>query len=453
MEPKNPTPNREEDLAKLSKEELINLVLKLEQAKPKDQTDDNPTTLTQATKPKKKQKKTKEIDFQNCEKEYVAVKFAYIGINYQGLAIQENTTQTIEHHLFDAMSRTKMIKDYKSCHYSRCARTDAGVSALGNVFSAALRKTKKGDYARIINKNLPEDIRVTGIAPVHRSFDARFNCLYREYTYFFIQDDMNIERMRRAAKLLEGMNDFRNFCKIDLLNVKTFTRRILHFEIEKVEGEPDDSRVAMWRFKIRGFSFLWHQVRCMVAILFLIGRGKEEPEVITDMLDIENMPRKPQYDMASEVPLILKDCAFENVNFSFDPVANLDLWQTYQKRIEDMAITRVLNEMILRYSQNIIYKSSDLLPLMTLGEKPKISEETKEDKNGEVEDSTEIPEVIAPTWRYKKFIDIAPSIEGRRDNGKRTYIKLLNRRTASSYEERLEQMSEAKLKKKKQKEF
>lgn len=30
---------------------------------------------------------------------------------------------------------------------------------------------------------------------------------------------------------------------------------------------------------IRGSAFLWHQVRCMVAVLFMIGHGFESPEV------------------------------------------------------------------------------------------------------------------------------------------------------------------------------
>lgn len=33
--------------------------------------------------------------------------------------------------------------------------------------------------------------------------------------------------------------------------------------------------------KIKGSAFLWHQVRCMVAVLFLIGQGLESPDVRT----------------------------------------------------------------------------------------------------------------------------------------------------------------------------
>ncbi|KAL7617024.1 hypothetical protein Lser_V15G00158 [Lactuca serriola] len=31
--------------------------------------------------------------------------------------------------------------------------------------------------------------------------------------------------------------------------------------------------------RIKGSAFLWHQVRCMVAVLFLIGQGLESPDV------------------------------------------------------------------------------------------------------------------------------------------------------------------------------
>lgn len=37
----------------------------------------------------------------------------------------------------------------------------------------------------------------------------------------------------------------------------------------------------LWVIKIRGSAFLWHQVRCMVAVLFLVGRGLESPDVGT----------------------------------------------------------------------------------------------------------------------------------------------------------------------------
>ena len=35
----------------------------------------------------------------------------------------------------------------------------------------------------------------------------------------------------------------------------------------------------MYEITVTGKAFLQHQIRCMVAILFLIGNGLEKPEV------------------------------------------------------------------------------------------------------------------------------------------------------------------------------
>lgn len=37
------------------------------------------------------------------------------------------------------------------------------------------------------------------------------------------------------------------------------------------------------------------QVRCMMAVLFLIGQKLEAPEIINQLLDVQSNPRKPQY--------------------------------------------------------------------------------------------------------------------------------------------------------------
>ncbi len=129
-----------------------------------------------------------------------------------------------------------------------------------------------------------------------------------------------------------GEHDFRNFCKIDVQNVNNFRRRILSFTVDRIGGHPPRCQhseregegegegeveggdeclcSSLWAFTIRGYAFLWHQVRCMVAVLFLIGNGLESPNIVTTLLDIERTPRKPSYEMASELPLVLFHCSF-----------------------------------------------------------------------------------------------------------------------------------------------
>lgn len=47
----------------------------------------------------------------------------------------------------------------------------------------------------------------------------------------------------------------------------------------------------MYVIKIRAKAFLWHQIRCIMGILLLIGQNKEAPSVIEELLDVEKNPR------------------------------------------------------------------------------------------------------------------------------------------------------------------
>ena len=118
--------------------------------------------------------------------------------------------------LFECLKKTKLIEDVSKANYSRCGRTDKGVSALGQVVAMELRTnllqgpgvkvqdgsiahTRKGDtdkelpYMVILNRNLPDDIRVLSWTPVDPDFSARFSCTHRTYKYFFPRGDMNLE--------------------------------------------------------------------------------------------------------------------------------------------------------------------------------------------------------------------------------------------------------------------
>jgi tRNA pseudouridine(38-40) synthase len=53
---------------------------------------------------------------------------------------------------------------------------------------------------------------------------------------------------------------------------------------------PGDQLFVM---TITGQAFLWHQVRCMAAILMLVGSGQEDVSIVQRLLDIEATPRKP----------------------------------------------------------------------------------------------------------------------------------------------------------------
>ena len=172
------------------------------------------------------------------------------------------------------------------------------------------------DYCKMLNSVLPEHIQVVAWAPcARRDFSARFDCVGRTYKYFFPLGGLDLGAMNEAGERLCGEHDFRNFCKMDVNNgVVNYMRRITEVKAELV-GSTSEARdpYAMCALTVAGKAFLWHQIRCVVAVLFRVGEGKESPGVIDELLNVEKNPRRPQYVMASELPLNLFDCQFEDV--------------------------------------------------------------------------------------------------------------------------------------------
>jgi tRNA pseudouridine38/39 synthase len=356
-----------------------------------------------------KVKAQKEIDPNRYSTRFIALKFAYLGKSYGGFEFHSSAPlPTIEEVLWEALAKACLVFpadknkiDFECCEYSKCGRTDRGVSAFGQVIGLRVRSNRplpkqkiesvlhemnpenpaQGEpsteveqpgevsaeaepsfdpikdeiqYCRVLNRLLPNDIRVLAWCPAPPSdFSARFSCKERQYRYFFTQPVfspmpsqlessvgqpglkdgwVSIEKMREGAKLFEGLHDFRNFCKIDSSKqITNFERRILEADIEEVKdiqsvlpylGLPEMRPAALgdslqtfpkvYSFNVRGTAFLWHQIRHMVSILFMIGQELESPSIITELLDVKKNPRKPSYTMADETPLVLWDCVFDD---------------------------------------------------------------------------------------------------------------------------------------------
>ncbi len=61
-------------------------------------------------------------------------------------------------------------------------------------------------------------------------------------------------------------------------------------------------------------------------------------QLVTRLLDVVATPRKPQYGMASEVPLCLYDCGFEELQWHTDPAAHSRTLDALFAQWEDKAL-------------------------------------------------------------------------------------------------------------------
>lgn len=119
-------------------------------------------------------------------KRKVAVLIGYSGHGYKGMQLNY-PNKTIEGDLFEAFVRAGAISransnDPKKSSLVRCARTDKGVHAAGNVISLKLI-IEEPDIVQKINSHLPAQIRVWGILRTLSSFNCYQMCDSRVYEY------------------------------------------------------------------------------------------------------------------------------------------------------------------------------------------------------------------------------------------------------------------------------
>lgn len=119
-------------------------------------------------------------------KRKVAVLIGYAGTGYKGMQINHHE-KTIEGDLFAAFVAAGAIakinaNDPKKSSFVRCARTDKGVHAAGNVISLKL-VIEEEDIVQKINEKLPEQIRVWGIQRTNNAFNCYQACDSRWYEY------------------------------------------------------------------------------------------------------------------------------------------------------------------------------------------------------------------------------------------------------------------------------
>ncbi len=213
----------------------------------------------------------------------------YDGTNYSGWQIQPDV-KTVQGVLKNAV---ETLVDHKVKLYG-ASRTDAGVHALGQV---AAFKTKKNHSLKTIKKGLnallPDDIRVVDVEEVDSSFHPRFNAKGKTYKYRFfigevvppferlycyhIKGKVDIDKMVFAANFFVGEKDFSSF-RDSMCTAKNPVKKIKVSKFNLLNN-------GILEYIITGDSFLHHMVRNIAGTLLWIGKGKIEPESVTEIFE------------------------------------------------------------------------------------------------------------------------------------------------------------------------
>jgi tRNA pseudouridine38-40 synthase len=226
---------------------------------------------------------------------------AYDGSDYSGWQIQP-CEPTIQGELQAALGRicgeTPLPQG--------SGRTDAGVHALGQVASIALRAPiPAGNLLRALNKTLPEAIRILEARPVADAFHARHSAVAKTYEYrifrgaicpptlarFVHSCTWKLDRalLNEAAAAVMGEHDFTSFAATDAdaaqraSAVETEPSAIRRIFVSRWEDDSPETG-ALLIYRVRGNGFLHHMVRNLVGTMLEIGRGQVSAGSMTQIL-------------------------------------------------------------------------------------------------------------------------------------------------------------------------
>ncbi|CAZ80377.1 unnamed protein product [Tuber melanosporum] len=257
-------------------------------------------------------------------KKKVAVLIGYCGTGYRGMQLNP-PHKSIESDLFEAFVQAGAISkansdDPKKSSLVRCARTDKGVHAAGNVISLKLI-IEDPDITEKINSYLPEQIRVWGIVRTVGSFSSYHQCDSRRYEYLvpshcFIPphpksylakktyriSPKRLQRVREGFRSYEGTHNFHNFTIQKTFNDPSSKRFIKSFEVL----DPIIINNTEWlSLRVHGQSFMMHQIRKMVGMVMMVVRTGCPLERIKEACGprVVSIPKAPSLGLLLESPV------------------------------------------------------------------------------------------------------------------------------------------------------
>lgn len=213
----------------------------------------------------------------------------YEGTKYNGWQKQGNTPNTIQEKFENILLKLcgKPVEIFGS------GRTDAGVHAKGQVanFKAELDMTSV-EIRDYFNRYLPEDVAVILVEEVEERFHARLNAKRKTYEYriwagtvpevfgrrtrYNYDGKLDTELMKKGAKFLVGVHDFKAFCTATRIKKSTIR------EIHSLDVAERENEIII---TVCGDGFLYNMVRIITGTLIEIGRGERTPDSIKDVLE------------------------------------------------------------------------------------------------------------------------------------------------------------------------
>ncbi|MGN0795403.1 MAG: tRNA pseudouridine(38-40) synthase TruA [Christensenellales bacterium] len=239
----------------------------------------------------------------------------YDGTKYHGWQKQENAL-TVQETLEKALAKLGI-----NATTTASGRTDSGVHAKGQVvhFDGDV-KIPCESLPLAINSYLPSDVAVVKCEKAADDFNARFDAKRKTYCYrmyvsrlrhpllennhYHVTGNIDLEKMKSAAKVIEGEHDFKCF-EASGSTVSDTVRTIYEIKIKTTEL-IDCREIEIY---VTGNGFLYNMVRIIAGTLLYVGQGKLSVDDVKNIL--ENKDRTAAGKTLSAKGLTLEEVVYE----------------------------------------------------------------------------------------------------------------------------------------------
>lgn len=221
------------------------------------------------------------------------LKLSYLGTEYSGWQFQLNVPSVQE-----SLEKTLTAILKEKITVVGCGRTDAGVHA--SEYFAHIDATRNDlhsdpQFLFRLNKSLPNSIAIHNVYSMLESAHARFSATSRSYTYFitptknaidsgtswYVHEQLNIDAMNEAAKIILHHDDFISFSKTGG-EMKTSLCRVSHSQWTEEEGKIV--------YRITSNRFLRNMVRMCVGTMVEVGTARMNATRVKELLEAKKQP-------------------------------------------------------------------------------------------------------------------------------------------------------------------
>lgn len=255
---------------------------------------------------------------------YYLIELQYLGFRYHGWQKQPQVN-TVQRMLERTIAYVLQHKNFKTLSVGR---TDAMVSARQTYVELFVdgEALNIEEFFPLFNLNLPPDIRGLSIQETDEKFNIIQHPKVKEYQYLFainekfhpfcapymvnFQEDLDIELMKKGARLFEGKHDFWSYAHRANENTQT-EGEILQCELTENETyKANFFPETSYLLTVKGVGFKRNQIRLMMGALIDLGRGKIDIAYLHQTLQPKTYKIKLEH-IAQASGLFLNSVAFQ----------------------------------------------------------------------------------------------------------------------------------------------